>query len=395
MQLNGPLFPALSPSEGRGIRSTASLGIKMKRLFRMCCGLVLISCGPAAQAAGPYGADNGWAVDHSSGAVLLTSTLANQMSRGETGWIRIEMFLVNGHTSWDSTVLAYYDTAVNNARNAGLQVLMLIDGGSWPGSQTDWCTNNAENNPGMNGDNAYVEAFATNAVVPIVLHFHDRVKYFELWNEPNCWSSSPSNGVFVGCTYIYPSNCGWLLARSWSAVHITRQINDVTLFFGGVFGHNISGVTSYANAGAQYIDDTYNAGTNVLKGQSFHFTWTNYNAYPLDGVGEHLYLTQGGTVSSNTFRQYEDWVRQACTKYEGANTPKKTFITEFGWTTASVTQAVQDTNLVIAFGAIQATPYVQMAIWFQWADNPAGNLYYGVTNNSSGPKLSFADYERF
>ena len=201
--------------------------------------------------------------------------------------------------------------------------------------------------------------------------------------------------MFVGCTYIYPSNYGWLLARSWSAVHIVYQINDVTLFFGGVFGHNISGVTSYANAGAQYIDDTYSTGTNVGKRQSFNFSRTNYHAYPLDGIGQHIYLSQGGTVSSNTFRQYEDWVHQACTKYEGLNTPKKTFITEFGWTTASVTQSVQDTNLVTAFSAIQATPYVQMAIWFQWADNPAGNLYYGVTNNSSGPKLSFPNYQRF
>jgi hypothetical protein len=348
-----------------------------------------------ARAGGPYGADNGWAVDHTSGAVLLTSTVARQMSAGETGWIRIEMSLVSGHSTWDSTVLGYYDAAVNNARNAGLQVLLLIDGGSWPGGQTAWTNNNAENISGANGDNAYVGAFATNAVWPIVQHFHDRVKVYEIWNEPNCWSANPAPGVYTGCTYIYPSNFGWMLARSWEAVHITHQVNDVTLFFGGVFGHNISGVTSYANAGAQYIDDTYSTGTNVHKGNSFNYTRTNYNAYPLDGIGEHIYLSQGGLVTSNTFRQYEDWVHQAYTKYEGPGTAKKTFITEFGWTTASVSPGEQDTNLITSFSAIQATPYVQMAIWFQWADNPAGNMYYGVTNSSSGPKLSYPDYQRF
>jgi len=274
-------------------------------------------------------------------------------------------------------------------------VLLLIDGGSWPGSQTAWTNNNAENIAGANGDNPYVEAFATNAVWPIVQHFRDRVKFYEIWNEPNCWNGNPAPGVYTGCTYIYPSNYGWMLARSWETVHITHQVNDVTLFFGGVFGHNIGGTASYANAGAQYIDDTYSTGTNVSQGASFNYTKTNYHAFPLDGIGEHVYLSQGGTVSSNTFRQYEDWVHSACTKYEGASTPKRTFITEFGWTTASVTPAVQDTNLVTAFSAINATPYVQMAIWFQWADNPAGSMYYGVTNNSSGPKLAFPDYQRF
>jgi len=367
----------------------------MKQMFRVCWCALLLNLPWPAEAGGPYGADNGWAVDHSSGAIYLTSTVAKEMSAGETGWIRIEMFLVSGHSTWDSTVLGYYDTAVNNARNAGLQVLLLIDGGSWPGGQTVWTNNNAENIPGGNGDNPYVGGFATNAVWPIVQHFQDRVKVYEIWNEPNCWNANPALGVYTGCTYIYPSNFGWLLARSWEAVHITHQINDVTLFFGGVFGHNIGGVSSYANAGAQYIDDTYSTGTNVHKGQSFNYIKTNYNAYPLDGVGEHLYLSQGGLVSSNTFRQYEDWVHSACTKYEGVNTPKKTFITEFGWTTSSVSEGEQDTNLITSFTAIEATPYVQMAIWFQWADNPAGNMYYGVTNNSCGPKLAFPDYARF
>src|SRR6185437_1467752 len=89
------------------------------------------------------------------------------------------------------------------------------------------------------------------------------------------------------------------------------------------------------------------------------------------------------------------------TKYEGASTPKKTFITEFGWQTTNsansdgVSLAVQDTNLVISFSAIQATPYVQTAIWFQWQDNPAGSLWYGAVDSSGNPKPSYPDYRRF
>jgi hypothetical protein len=358
-----------------------------------CIALLALSWTFALQAAGPYGTDNGWAIDN-SGNPNLTSALASELSAAETGWIRIEMRLIPGHTNWDSAMLGYYDTAVNNARNAGLQVLLLIDGGSWPGAQTNWEQNAYENNSATNGDNIYVEGYATNAVVPIVQHFRNRVKYYELWNEPNAWTSSYG----VGGTFLYPSNYGWLLARSWEAIHKTYGFNDVTLFSGGVFGHNIGGVQSYSNAGAQYVDDTYSTGTNTSKGGSFAYIHSKYGVYPLDGVGEHIYIDTGSNLSTNYFRQYEDWVRQAYTKYEGSNTIKKTFITEFGWqtpTNGNPSQALQDSNLVAAFTTIQATAYVQMAIWFQFQDNPAGGLYYGVLTSSGTQKFSYPDYKRF
>ncbi|HZQ47010.1 MAG TPA: hypothetical protein VFC07_08365, partial [Verrucomicrobiae bacterium] len=157
-------------------------GWTTRRLFP-CLWLIALYVAHVAHAAGPYGTDNGWAID-SNGNALLTSSLAGKLSQGEAGWIRVEMRLIPGHTNWDSAMLGYYDTAVNNACNAGLQVLLLIDGGSWPGSQTNWEANASETNPGLNGDNLYVEEFATNAVVPIVQHFRNRVKIYELWNEP-------------------------------------------------------------------------------------------------------------------------------------------------------------------------------------------------------------------
>lgn len=369
----------------------------MRRFIKKHCWLFFAWLPFAAHAAGPYGVDNGWAIDN-SGNPLLTTSVATSLSQGETGWIRISMRLIPGHTNWDATMLGYYDTAVNNARNAGLQVLLLIGNEAWGGGQSAWAENNYENNHGTNGDNIYIEGFATNAAVPIVQHFHDRVKIYEIWNEPNAWTSNPSNGVYTGGSFIYQSNYGWLLARTWEAVHKTANINDVTLFFGGVFGHNIGGVTNYANAGAQYIDDTYNTGTNVNKGGSFAYIHSKYSVYPLDGVGEHVYLSQAGTVVGSTFRQYEDWVRQAYTKYEGTNTTKKTFITEFGWQTPTngiPSQAVQDTDLVTAFSAIQATPYVQMAIWFSWEDNVAAGLYFGVLDKTGLPKQSYHDYQKY
>src|ERR1035441_825815 len=234
------VFQALHRPQGLGVHQRAAAATAAWWLF-----FLLLGAGAGVHAAGRHGVDVGWAVDHTSGQIYLTSALASQLAQGETGWLRVEMALVKGHSTWDATMFGYYDTVVNNAQSAGLQVLMLIDSGSWPGSQTDWCANHSENTPGSNGDNAYVAGYATNAVLPIVQHFRDRVKCYELWNEPNCWTSNPSNGVYTGASFIYPSNYGWLLTRSMEAVHIAKQINDVTLYFGGVFGHNIGGVTSY------------------------------------------------------------------------------------------------------------------------------------------------------
>ncbi len=335
------------------------------------------------------GVDNGWAIDN-NGNTFLTPAVCAQISQGEAGWIRIEMRLIPGHTSWDPAMLGYYDTAVNNCRAAGLQVLLLIDGGSWPGSQSDWCANNYENTGGS-GDNAYVDGFAASAVAPIVQHFHGRVKLYEIWNEPNAWTSSPSPGVFVGGTFLYPSNYSWMLSRSWVAVHQTNHINDVTLFFGGVLGHSIGGIYSYRNAGAQYVDDTYNVGINRVG--SFASVMAQYGAYPLDGVGQHIYIDTGQLTSSANFQQYEDWVRSAYTRYEGLATSKASYITEFGWSTRQVDQSTQDANLVTAFQTIQATPYVRLGIWFQWKDNPAAGLYYGVLDSAGNPKLSYPDFQ--
>ncbi len=336
-------------------------------------------------ASGPYGADNGWAISN-SGSPLLTPEIAQSMVNAGTGWIRIEMRLIPGHTTWDPQILGYYDTAVNNARGAGLQVLLLVDGGSWPGNQSAWESNSAEASGG-NGQNDYVTQFAQQAVRTIVAHFQDRVKYYEIWNEPNAWTKSYG----VGGTFLYPSNFAWMMANSWEAAHVDLRA-PVVLLSGGVFGHNIGGPYSYDKAGAQYLDDTYQAG---IQYGPFTEMKNRYGTYPLDGIGQHIYINSGGLVPADDFRLYEDYLRQAYVKYEGQNTPKRTFITEFGWNTKAVTQQVQDENLVTAFQTIDETPYIEMAIWFQWQDNPAGGLFYGVLDPSGAPKAAFPDYEKY
>jgi hypothetical protein len=116
-------------------------------------------------------------------------------------------------------------------------------------------------------------------------------------------------------------------------------------------------------------------------------------SYPLDGIGQHIYIDQGRVTTSEHLTQYLDWVRQAYTKYEGDDTPKKVFITELGWTTSSVSPDAQAANLETAFQTIEATSWVATIIWFNWQDG--GVLRYGVADSSGNPKPSYYPYRYY
>src|SRR5262249_18031781 len=170
-------------------------------------GLLLLA--PPGWTAGPHGVDIGWSVNN-DGTILLTPAKCAALSQAGTGWLRVSMRLIPGHDTWDPTLFAKYDTAIDNCRRMGLQGILLIDGESWRGGQAAWTANNFEHT-GNSGDNDYLEGYAYNAVVPIVQHFRDRTRIFELWNEPNAWTRSPAPGVYEGGSFIYPSNFAALL----------------------------------------------------------------------------------------------------------------------------------------------------------------------------------------
>jgi hypothetical protein len=352
--------------------------------------MALLILHDSAVAAGPYGVDDGWAVDHPTGRVLLTPAKVRGYTDAGAGWIRIEFSLLDrplGHDTWDSEILALYDQAIDNARAGGLRVVGLVDGGSWRGTQTDWLANSVEEASG-NGDNAYFQDFVANAVSPLVQHFDGRIDTWELWNEPNaCTSGCP----YRGGTYVHPSNLSWALARAWVEVHINQNISDVALYLGGVFGHNIGGVISYRNAGAQYIDDTYAVGLGAAG--SFVWTLSEYGVLPVDGIMQHFYIDQGGVTTGEHVQRYLDFVREAYTKYEGDATLKKTFITEFGWRTTSVSEDVQAANIATSFEVINSTPYVAGAVLFRYADVPG--LAFGIVTGSGVHKASYDTFQSY
>ncbi len=355
-----------------------------------CASLITLAMWLAApaHAGGPQGVDGGWVINN-SGGINLTPTLASQYVAAKTGWIRVNMRLIPGHTNWDSTILGYYDTAINNARNAGLQVLILMGGEAWNGGQSSWNANNYECNGG-NGDNAYIDSFVTGAFAPIIAHFHDRVKAYEIWNEPSTWTSQ-SGGCTSGGTYMYPSCFGCLMNKCWINGHQTQGFSDVKIISGGIFGTSSQGASDpYGNSGASWLNAVYSLNTSTLNW--FSSCKSTYGSYPLDGIGQHIYIDQWTTTTASNFQSYEDEIRNVYTKYEGSGTSKKTYITEFGWNTSNVSYSVQDQNLVTAFSVIEASgSYVALASWFTWQDGGAGN--WGILDSSGNQKPSYNDYK--
>ena len=59
-------------------------------------------------------------------------------------------------------------------------------------------------------------------------------------------------------------------------------------------------------------------------------------------------------------------------------------------------EQTQDTNLQTVFSVIENNwQLVLHAFWFQWQDNPAASLYYGVLRSDGSHKLCYPDYQNW
>ena len=354
----------------------------------------LLWLAPSVRAAGPLAADTGWTIDN-SGNLLLTATKCSQLVANGVGWQRIGMRLIPGHTNMDSTMLAYYDNVINTARAAGIQVLILVNNESYTGSQSAWNANNHENTGG-NGDNPYIDGWITYSVVPVLQHFHDRVKVFEIWNEPSTWNTH-SGSTYSGASFVYPSCYSWMLTKAWEEAHETLGYSDVSIVSGGIFGttdlspSDPNYVTE--NSGAGWLTRVFQQGTSSAV-NSFLSCKNTYGVYPADGYGQHLYIDYNTTTTTANVSLYGNTLRNAYTAYD-SNSSHGTWMTEFGWTTADVSQSVQAANLTTTLnwcnvGASSA--YVKFASWFSWQDNSTANLYFGLIDVNGNHKISYGNY---
>lgn len=352
---------------------------------------------------GNQGLQGGWAIDN-NGNISFPHSLKTQLpliQEAKAKWIRINFRLGSCFTDWTtvgcngSTALIQYDSLVNDAQNRGLKILGLLSNESWSGSQTDWTTNNAENTSGT-GDNSFLQAFSQQAAVTLAQHFQGKIDTWEVWNEPNAWTSNPSPGVYTGSTFMYPSNFAWLLRHVYEDTRVAGLTN-LTFVSGGLFCHDIGGTPVTASC-ANYLASTYQQGVQKAGWGSVKQT---LGSYPLDAIGQHIYVDQTAQTSSSKIKTYLDGLRSAYVASEGATTSKKTIVTEVGWTTASVNQNIQSNNLKTAYSTFRGTSYLTNAYWFSTQDIPEADQYYGLQtggdaqNSYTGVhKKSFGAYQQ-
>jgi hypothetical protein len=354
----------------------------------LLCLVLLGACRPLGGQRPPLGVDVGWVVSD-SGSLLLTPEVAAQVSATGAGLARVEFRTApffgdfapgqcpptmplcsqEQQAGW-AAFYAAYDRVVANLAARHVAVLGLLDYTTVAGGQAAWTAGNAEHGQG-DGSNAYTRAFASTAA-DIMAHYRGRIRYWEIWNEPNAWTEAAPGGVYRGGSFLYPSNYAALLLATYHEAVEVRHL-PVTIVSGGVFGHSIGGAYTPENAGAVYLRQVF-----------ARWRAAGVRRYPLDALGQHLYISQGGAVTQAQVREYLEWVHAAAASFGRPDLP--TFVTEVGWTTRSVSPQVQAANLGVALAAARAEPFVATVVVFNLRDGPG--LEYGLYAADGRPKPS-------
>lgn len=359
-------------------------------------GLALVLAAGCArpQSANPQGAaakgrllglDVGWVVSN-TGQVIMTPQVAQQVASTGANLARVEFRtspFMSGNCVFTAAVcqqrqqlawkLTYqaYDQVVANLTAAHVQVLGLLDYTTVAGGQSQWTADNAEQNAGT-GANPYTREFAQVAA-QVMAHYAGKIRLWEIWNEPNAWTKSGPNGTYSGGSFMYPSNYAALLRETYQDA-ITQHHLPVTLISGGVFGHSIGNVYSSQNAGATYLAEVFG-----------YWRQEGVKHFPLDGVGQHLYISQGGAVTTAQVQEYLNWVHVVAQQSTGEDLP--TYITEMGWKRGSVSPQQQARNLQVALAAAAAEPYVRGLVVFNYR-----GLGYGLYSSADAPEPSLATF---
>jgi hypothetical protein len=318
------------------------------------------------------------------GEFYFTRDVAAKIAESGAAWVRLNFRLGPNFKDWTETetfgcsALSRYDAIVDSALEHNLKVLGLLCNEAWHATNQpgDWRAASAEVGRGT-GDNAYIRDFAANAAAKLFAHFAGRVSCWQIWNEPN---ATP--------TYLYPSNFAWLLRRAYSAARDIGSPN-LTIVSGGILStHSFSSRTlTAANSGANYLRDTYlqgkaNAGWESVK--------ASYGSYPLDAIGQHLYIDQWNRTSAERIAQAAGLVRAAYVAQEGGASDKPIHVTELGWSISNVKEQLQAENLRIAYLKLKQIPYTPLTYWFFLQDVAVAGLYHGLLRSDGSEKPAWA-----
>lgn len=280
-------------------------------------------------------------------------------------WVRLNF--VGSNWAAGSNDVNTYNNIINAYRAKNIKIIGLIGAQSISGGYD-------RGNPG-----SFTQKF-TNTADAIINRFGDRVKVYELFNEPNDWAGGNSSQVPERYFAEY-------LASIYRKVKVEGGRADIFLNSGPLFSFD-------QNSGASYLQETFNQGKSLSGASSWESIKSQTGSYPLDGVGYHIYVAQGmgdqGQVESKILANLN-----AISGVIAANDPgKKIWITEMGWGTGPgrVTEAVQASNLQKAFDVLKIQASVRMGMWFTLIDFDSSE--WGLIRLSGTKKLAWSSFKR-
>ena len=300
------------------------------------------------------------------GAQSAASRVPQVQDRQAT-WVRLNFINFPG-TDWtDAALLAQYDVIVDAYFAAGITVLGLIGAESVAGGYD-------RNNPG-----AFTAPLATEAG-RILDHFGNRVKFFEVFNEPNDWLGGTSAQVPAAdfahfLEAVYQTQIALINAGQ-------AHVRDVMLLSGPLFSHDADTAADYLNATIQHGVANHN--------------WGPHDHYPFGGSSYHIYVTQGPSPVSaidvvSGIQKNLAAVRNILQHFKAENI---IYVTEFGWQTGAgfLTAANQADALEVAYDTFAADPSVRVAMWFSIQDSIAGD--WGLLDGTNNPKPSWNRFRK-
>lgn len=261
------------------------------------------------------------------------------------GWVRINFRLDTSDTP-DAAFFAAYDQVVDAYVAHGVEVYALIN---------DEAVSSADDH---NGD-AWRAQYVANATA-IIDHFKNRVRTFELINEPNDYAGGTS-------ARFTPHAFALAVQATYQAVkrdHAGDRCWQVSLVSGPLF--SFDGTTA-----ADYLDQVFSEWAGDV---------------PIDGVGYHMYVAQGldsSTADVGTqMRANLTALSQTITAH-GLDLP--IWVSEFGWQAATVGADEQAARMRAGFAAMDAFGRVAGAIYFNYADFPGAT--YGIAGRPAEATL--------
>lgn len=331
------------------------------------------------------GIQDGWVLDDQL-EIRLTREQAREMHDLGARWVRVHFRLTGGRDTWDPELIAAYSTAVRNAELEGLRVLGLFTYESHRGSQADWIENSLEL-AGGSGDNDYIRKWARD--FGKIAKAFPSVSYWEIWNEPNCWTKNPPGDAtkLPEGYYVYPSNLAWIMRRAFDAVAglpIRPKLLSPAMLVGPFHP------TIEENLASPYWRAVVASGNEKAGWATIRRKW---NQNPFDIFSIHFYVFGDGKFEPAQYEEYLVAFAKLADELEPEAARAPIWVTEVGFSakTAEEEQG-QVSGVRNLFRAFSASNRYGPVIWFKYRDEPLADLYFGLRRSDGSAKPALTEF---